>query len=382
MPAPGAPKIVYQLDLGPARSVALAAAARAPVLAVVRADDVVIVDITSPLRPARSTPRALPQEVRRAQVVAADVSPDGKLLAVATEAGNQVMLLDLVPRGRAALAGALAMLPEVRQSTLVDVAFSPTGDTLWVLSGDTPRSRADGPQPTELRAIRLASQPAEPGAPRHRARRADRRRRRIRRGGAGRSLPLASGGAIRLPPERTTVFFSAAAAARLGGAAHGGAAAGGPRRPARRSGGARGDRGVPGRLEDAATVAITALARLGLPDLSFDGRWLLAPALAADGSVRVLATAVDGRPAPTPAPVDVLRAHGRASRRRRRGPRRSCASSREARSRRGARRVQGVGFRAATADEARPPGRAGWVRNQLDGSVEVDAEGAPPRSTR
>ena len=61
-------------------------------------------------------------------------------------------------------------------------------------------------------------------------------------------------------------------------------------------------------VEDAATVAIAALGRLGMPDLSFDGRWLLAPVAAADGAVRVLSAAVDGRPAPAPAPVDVVRA--------------------------------------------------------------------------
>ena len=37
--------------------------------------------------------------------------------------------------------------------------------------------------------------------------------------------------------------------------------------------------------------------------------------------------------------------------------------------------VQGVGFRAATADEARRAKIAGWVRNLRDGSVEVEAEG-------
>jgi acylphosphatase len=38
-------------------------------------------------------------------------------------------------------------------------------------------------------------------------------------------------------------------------------------------------------------------------------------------------------------------------------------------------RVQGVGFRAATHYEARRLGLQGWVRNQMDGTVEVLAAG-------
>jgi acylphosphatase len=38
-------------------------------------------------------------------------------------------------------------------------------------------------------------------------------------------------------------------------------------------------------------------------------------------------------------------------------------------------RVQGVGFRAFAAREARRRGLGGWVRNELDGSVSVLAQG-------
>lgn len=42
-------------------------------------------------------------------------------------------------------------------------------------------------------------------------------------------------------------------------------------------------------------------------------------------------------------------------------------------------RVQGVFFRAATVDRAKRLGVKGWVRNCLDGTVEVVAEGERKR---
>jgi hypothetical protein len=282
IPAPGGPRAVYRIDLGDGAVVALATASRAPVLAVVRERDVLLLDTSSPLRPARRAPRALPPEIQQAHVVAADLSPDGKLLAVATADGNRVALLDLAPTGKTALAGQLSVVPDVRESVLIDVAFSPAGDTLWVLSGDTPRSRASGPQPSELRAVRLGASPermARLEVARVVAVAAAQDPARI---AVGRAPPLISGAAIRLPPERATVFFAAATRAPGEGAVY-------------RIG-----------VDDAATVAIAAIGHLGMPDLSFDGRWLLAPVAAPDGAVRVLSAAVDGRPAPSPAPLNVV----------------------------------------------------------------------------
>ena len=42
-------------------------------------------------------------------------------------------------------------------------------------------------------------------------------------------------------------------------------------------------------------------------------------------------------------------------------------------------RVQGVSYRASTADEAHRLGLAGWVKNRADGAVELEAEGDADR---
>jgi hypothetical protein len=163
---------------------------------------------------------------------------------------------------------------------LADVAFSPLGDTLWIAAGDTPQSRASGPQPTQVFAARVERPGAGQGAA------VTLRLARTvaipegaspARVAAGRTQPLASGSAIRLPPERTTVFVSAETRATDAGAS---------------------TLGVVFRIgaEDAAATMLSEPGRFGQPDLSPDGRWLLAPLVAPDGSVRLFAARADARP--------------------------------------------------------------------------------------
>ena len=301
MPAPGGPKVVYRLDLGDEPILALAAAGRAPVLAVVRENDVLLLDTSSPLRPARSAPRALPPEIRRAHVVAADLSPDGKLLAVATADGQP---------GRAARSRCRAAAPPWPASWR---SSRTSARACW----STSRSRRRATRCGCCRATRRAAARAGRSRPScarcvwARARRRltnlevarvgdGRQPPAIRRASrVGRAPPLVSGAAIRLPPERATVFFAAAAKPprrartsrpRAGGdrSRRGG---GVPRR--RRGRGDRRHRGG-GPARHAGSVVRRPLA---------------AGARAGDG--RTGSRAVGGRrgrPAPAPAPVDVVRA--------------------------------------------------------------------------
>jgi IPT/TIG domain len=280
--ANGGPKVVYQLDLGKEPVVGLAAAGRAWALAVVRAADVVLLDATSPLRPARSAPRALPAEVRDGRIVAVDLSPDGKTLAVALEEGNRVVALDLASRGPAPVMASLSVVPDVRESVIADVAFSPIGDTLWVATGDTPRSRASGPQPTQVFAARVTGEAPGPLS-------LDIARAVVLPGveaptrlSVGRTMPLGSGSTIRLPPERATVFLAAHARA-----ADDKAGVGASPSPA-----------VVLRIgaEDAAAPMLIEPGRFGASDLTPDGRWLLTSHVGADGAVRLYAARADGRP--------------------------------------------------------------------------------------
>jgi hypothetical protein len=275
--APQGPRAVFTLDLaakGPADPViAFSASGQSSTLMIVRSSDLMLLDATSALHPVRSQPRPLPAAIRRGGVAAAALSPDGRVAAIGVQEGNRVALLDLRQPGTASIAADLAIASDARVPVVVDLAFAPDGRTLWVALGDTPKSRAVGPQPTEIVAVRIGPVPATGGAP------AMTVARRVRideaeapvRLNTGRAIPLASGASIRLPPERATVYLTA-----LG---HGGIAT------VFRLG-----------AEDRATPFVEVPGNAGAADLSPDGRWLLVPVVRTTGRLAIVAAPADGRP--------------------------------------------------------------------------------------
>src|SRR6185436_2544420 len=246
--------------------VAVAGGPSATRLAVVRAEDLVLVDVGLPLRPRAGRPLPLPPAVRAGRVVRAELSPDGLLLALGLAEGNRVALVELsaLDAGDAAITSQVALDRETRAPVIADLAFAHDGRTLWVLAGDTAESKPMGPQPTRVFALRITGgtltlartvaveQAAEPV-----------------RLSTGRSLPLASGAAVRLPPEKATVYLTAR------GKAH----------PAVFSIGA----------QDAATeIAAGQGGRAGGLDVTPEGQWLLAAAV--DGlRLQLLSAPADGR---------------------------------------------------------------------------------------
>jgi hypothetical protein len=265
LPAPDRPAVAGRLDLGPQPIVALPAAANAPLLAVVGASDVRLVDTTLSLRPILGPGRPLPRAVARSRVRRVALSPDGVRLAVLTD-GNRVALVDL--RGGDDPAE-VAPIPEARVPVLVDLAFAPDGGTLWVVAGDTAESRALGPQPTRVFALRIARTEGG-GVALERARVVS-----VPAAGeptglaTGRTLPLRSGAAVRLPPERATVYLAATV----------------------RGAGRSAVFSIDG--EDAATELLGAPHQLGALDVTPEGRFLLAAEVVAGGPVRVLSATLD-----------------------------------------------------------------------------------------
>jgi len=285
LPAAAAPVLSGTLDVGDAPVRALLAASTSHRLVVVREAQLILIDTRFPLRPTLDSVRALPTSLRGEQVIRAALSPDGALLALALAGKNRIVVLavDQLPRStgtpleRMAAGAELALLPQVLAPVLVDLAFSSDGETLWALTGSNERSRALGPQPTALHAVRLrgAGAAANSAVALATARSVTLEGVTTPAGLApGRSLALASGSSVRLPPEKATVFLAAHTAEGD--------------RPALYAVGS-GDAATPLLVEEGARA-------VGRTEVTPDGRWVIGTFVDQKGALRIASAPADGRP--------------------------------------------------------------------------------------
>ena len=290
LPASGGPSEIGRVELGADGSGdgkhpgMLLAAAAAPRLVLLRKQDLVVLEASTPLHPRRlgTAPWPLPAWLRNQRILRASLSPDARWLALALAERNRVVLVavDRLGTREETRAGDLPLMPEVLAPSLVDLTFAPDARTLWVLSGLTDDNRALGPRPTEVHALRVEHGGEQAGSgPEVQLQRA----RVVVLPDAhqpvalstGRNLPLASGSAVRLPPERATVFV----AARAG------------RTPGQPTIYAVGESDT-----GSALLAEADLRRGGRLDVTPDGTLVLGAFLDSRGDVRVAAAAADGRP--------------------------------------------------------------------------------------
>ncbi len=214
------PAILGRLALAH-RAAAIAVARSAPRVALLGDGKLSIIDTTSLRRPVLFDAVNLPKEVRG--IRAAELSPDGRVLAVLLAELNRVVAIDVSAPTSPQLISAVDILPNERQSLVRDLAFSPDGQTLWVVSG---ASADTHPQviPTKITALKLVAAYAEgavQGAEAHPMPTGPVRRllavwKTQTVTGAAAPLaigvgnaPEAAGSAIRLAPEAATVYISA-----------------------------------------------------------------------------------------------------------------------------------------------------------------------------
>jgi len=154
------PRQVTENKLPGSRVIDLATSSQAPMGAVVTDTHVVLFDSHNALIPSLYAPHKIPWDVQQKQVLAAALGGQGKVLGLLVADLNEVMLLDISTPKKVGGFSSVKILPEGRLRLVKDLKLSDDGGSLWVVSGDNPRSREGGQQPALLSQFQVA--PAEP----------------------------------------------------------------------------------------------------------------------------------------------------------------------------------------------------------------------------
>lgn len=115
-------------------------ARRAPVMVIIDASGIDVFDTTDALAPKKVGGSPLPNALTDMKVQTAEISPDGKTIAVLGTTKNRMLVLRIGAGGKVEAAGPPvdALAGATTEHAVRAVRFSPDGKTAWVVSGDNP----------------------------------------------------------------------------------------------------------------------------------------------------------------------------------------------------------------------------------------------------
>ncbi len=154
LPAAGGPKVVRKLVLPMQAPMFVETAASAPLAAVVDRGTGVLVDLTDSRNPALHEPFQLGLEGDVPHSLALDA--DGKTLTVLVSEGNRIVPFDVSTPSQPQRRTEAVAVPQVRHPVLSAMTYSPAGDQLWAVAGDTQQSIAAGKRPTTIISVDVA----------------------------------------------------------------------------------------------------------------------------------------------------------------------------------------------------------------------------------
>lgn len=160
--ASGGPKLVRRLRIPMKRPLFLTVAATAPIMAVIDGDYGLLIDLQDPRNPAIHKPFALKIGPPGAVPRSASLDAAGKTLSVLVSEGNQLVPFDVSDPTSPKRSKELVAVPNVRHPVLRAFTYSPAGDQLWAVSGDTELSLGAGQHQTQIIAIDVEHGAAAP----------------------------------------------------------------------------------------------------------------------------------------------------------------------------------------------------------------------------
>jgi hypothetical protein len=148
--AQGGPRVVARRELpAPVEHLVVARDRQASRAALVSQTTLVMIDVRAPYQPAFWTARPLPA-AEADPVAAVELDDTGKSLALL--AGNRLSIVDVSDVANPTVRQTVDVLPGVRPPLGTHLRFA--DESLWVLTGENPRSAATGAQPVRLVRVR------------------------------------------------------------------------------------------------------------------------------------------------------------------------------------------------------------------------------------